>query len=104
MEPSMKLFYHGLEVKKVGGCNFERFKHHINLTHDYISNNYTPPKGTNAQYEQPYYNWEAELRERHGNDPDAESTGSYLSTGFRGLITISQIPDEKFKLHPIMKK
>lgn len=103
MEPYMSLHYHGLQVVKMGGCNFEKFTKQIKRTHDYLHMQHTAPAGSENEYEQPYYNWEAYL-DIKGVEQEAESTGSFISTGFKGFATISRVPDEHYIMHARMKK
>jgi hypothetical protein len=103
MEPCMKLYYHGAELKTVGGCNFTKFEKHINRTFHYINHVYTPTGDYNKEYEMPYYKWEKNLEEV-GNAEEYESSASFLFIGFRGMYNFRAPPEEGYLTHERMKK
>jgi hypothetical protein len=99
----MKLYYHGATMKSIGGCNFEKFKQHIERTHTYITHDYNPTGNYNKEYEMPYYKWESDLADI-GNPEEFESSSSYVYIGFRGMWNFRNAPDETYLTHERMRK
>lgn len=103
MEPSMKLYYHGAQIKAIGGANFAKFEKNIDRTFNYINHTYNPTSNYNKEYEMPYYKWEKDLEEV-GNGEEYESSASFLYIGFRGFYNFRVPPEETHMTHERMRK
>ncbi len=104
MEPGCHLYYFGVNLKNVGGINFDRTSNLMNRIIRQARNDSTIIKPSSVEFAQPYFNWEASLGEYGLKAPD-EATQSYVSTGFKGLFTFTSglFTDERYA-HVRMKK
>lgn len=70
---------------------------------DYINHTFITKEGHGQEYELPYYKWEADL-DFNGNGIMAESTGSWVSNGWKGFYTLTRVPTDNNLMHVRMKK
>lgn len=70
---------------------------------EFINHTYVSKESHGKEYELPYYKWEADL-DHNGNEMMAESTGSWVSMGWKGFYSFSKVPGDNFLMHVRMKK
>lgn len=104
MEPGVHLYYFGVNLKNIGGINWDRTKLHMQRAISQVRKESDLLKPNSVEFSQPYYSWEAQLAEYGVKAPD-EATQTYIATGFRGITTYTTgiFTDEKFA-HVRMKK
>jgi hypothetical protein len=96
-EPGCHLYYYGVNLKNIGGINFERNTVMMSKIVNQLRNSSSLFKAHELQYSQPYYEWEANIPEYGVKAPD-EKTQTYVSSGFRGLTTFTSglFTDDKY--------
>lgn len=105
VEPCLKIYYYGAEIKSIGGCNFDRHERAVNRSFEFINQNFSVDRtGHGKEYEMPYYKWESNL-DITGNDLDVEATGSWQTVGWRGFMSYTRLPNEEnYMTHKRLKK
>lgn len=88
MEPGCHLYYFGVNLRNVGGINFNKTANLMQRIIGQVRNDSTIMKPNSVEFSQPYYTWEANLGEHGVRAPD-EATQTYIATGFRGLVTFT---------------
>lgn len=103
-EPVGHLYHSGSLLKKLGGCNFEKFDREISRAYEYVHDKYEGLPRRQGSYEMPYWAWESEL-EYKGQTDIVDACQSLMRPGLRGLMTLYNEPfDDRHLVHDRLRK